>query len=294
MTDKELYILFFDHPLNVRSIDQAELTVRSTRVDDEKIWRLARAIGNAEVSVRASQMMIASGDDVGQAEKDFRWIDSVELSSSNETIYEGRVGSSIYRLEETHDVLRIVSNDRFALKRELQGKGIGKVALALEVEAAHGLGFHSIIADAAGRAGDASYSGYLVWPRLGFDGVLPPDVINGFPSGLLQVLGLLDGEECRVSWFTSSAERWACWQRHGCGFPMELMQIQRNRPVRACWPERGKYVKFVELTKLKPVSRKMLYAAMDARARELRGEIKIQRRPLPEQSPSPKAARPKP
>lgn len=88
----------------------------------------------------------------------------------------------------------------FGLQQEMQGQGIASRSVAMMVEAARERGFTAITT--YGEKGDNSV-GYLVWPRLGFDGDLTDFHKQSLPTNLQgaeTILDLMESEEGRRWW----------------------------------------------------------------------------------------------
>lgn len=98
-----------------------------------------------------------------------------------------RVIRQAERFSEPHLYIR---NSGFALPAPLRRKKLGIRSVAIELfEAARTGAFHCVEVDAIGNSQTLSpadpahqYSGYLVWPQLGFDGPIPQDAIDRHPE----------------------------------------------------------------------------------------------------------------
>lgn len=69
----------------------------------------------------------------------------------------------------------VMENFMFHLSPELRGRGIGTKVIATQVKRAAEVGV-SEIRTFATRHGEREEIGYMVWPRLGFDGPIPPQM----------------------------------------------------------------------------------------------------------------------
>jgi hypothetical protein len=80
---------------------------------------------------------------------------------------------------------RLAMFNEFVFFRPRAPSGVGTRLLALQVRKAISLGIEYIATDAAGGPGSA-FVGYSVWPRLGFDGPIPPAArakLDTLPAG---------------------------------------------------------------------------------------------------------------
>lgn len=197
------------------------ISINGEIVEDIDIWRLASAMDRCHVRVSLSEQMVAMPD--GSVEEISCVLLECECGAAeNEEPYLRRpIERRLFQQDDGTHVLDVVGNDSFILEETWQGRGIGTCALALQVEAAHRLGFSHLIADAAGWSG-SEYSGYAVWPKLGYDGQVPEDVLARFEPDVLTALGLTD-MPLRVSDFMTTPERVAAWEKFGRGFPMKFM-----------------------------------------------------------------------
>jgi len=112
--------------------------------------------------------------------------------------------SGCYRLFHYVDSSRaglvVVKEGAGILRRKMQRKGLGLSIFHRQVENTMALGV-DCIETLAGRRDDEN--GYYTWPRFGFDGRLPAEVIENLPPGLedaVTVLDLMDCEQGRVWW----------------------------------------------------------------------------------------------
>ena len=105
-----------------------------------------------------------------------------------------------------------IKNETLFLKAEAP-RGVGARILAHQVRAAAGLGVSYLAADAAGGPG-TGVVGYLVWPRLGFNGPIPPAArrkLERLPTddplrGATDVLDLVSRRGGRQWWTANGSE----------------------------------------------------------------------------------------
>ncbi|SDA64584.1 MULTISPECIES: GNAT family N-acetyltransferase [unclassified Janthinobacterium] len=113
--------------------------------------------------------------------------------------------------------LSIMENVEFYLRKDYRGQGIGRECFAVEVAAAHDLGFAKILANAASRPKD----GWIVWPKLGYDAVIEQDIYEKIMSRSDAPTSLPPLGVARISdlW---EQNLFALWDEHGTGCIMEF------------------------------------------------------------------------
>ncbi|WP_257386387.1 hypothetical protein [Tahibacter caeni] len=207
------------------------LAINGKFVDDIDVWRLASAMDGCHVRVSLSEQMVVMPD--GSIEEISCVLLECEgaVSEGEEPYLQRPIERRIFQQDDGTHVLDVIGNDSFILEEAWQGRGIGRCALALQVEAAYRLGFSHLIADAVGASG-GEYSGYAVWPKLGYDGQVPEDVLKRFEPGVLADLGLTQ-MPLKVSDFMTTPERVAAWEKFGCGFPMRFMLSSGSKALEA-------------------------------------------------------------
>ena len=108
-----------------------------------------------------------------------------------------------------------IRNAGFALRQEFRRRKLGVRSVAIELfEAARTKQFHAVEVDAIGdyfslapENPASEYSGYLVWPQLGFDGPVPKEAISLHPE-----LSRFSS----VSEVLASTNGLATWLKKGC------------------------------------------------------------------------------
>jgi GNAT superfamily N-acetyltransferase len=117
----------------------------------------------------------------------------------------------------------VLENQQFDVAVGRRGQGIGATILGRQVEQARRLGVVQIEGYAArdDRIGDI---GYLVWPILGFDAILPRDMIERLPKRLSGVRKL--SELVRIP----AGRRW--WIANGDSISVRFDLAPRSRAVR--------------------------------------------------------------
>ncbi len=117
----------------------------------------------------------------------------------------------------------IPENEQIDVVEGRRGRGIGTVLLARQVEQARRLGIVEIQGYAA-RNDTIGDVGYMVWPLLGFDGILPHDILGKLPpalSGASSLSNLIETEEGR---------KW--WLEHGDSIAVSFDLAPHSRAVR--------------------------------------------------------------
>ena len=120
----------------------------------------------------------------------------------------------------------IVKDGFHILLRRMRRKGLGLRIFHRQLENAKALGV-SRIETRAGRSNDEN--GYYTWPRFGFDGPLPEQIVENLPLGLedaRNVLELMGCEKGRLWWkehgetvdvafdLTDGSRSWEAFQRY--------------------------------------------------------------------------------
>lgn len=117
-----------------------------------------------------------------------------------------------YIYEDEDGVHLVLYNALQVLKPEYHGSGLGVMALRQQVRTAQALGFKSIRTEAAGDFFDPDFVGYYTWPRMGFNALVPDDLI--LPPQLADAVDILD--------LMSTQEGRDWWKRNGHTFDAEL------------------------------------------------------------------------
>ena len=114
---------------------------------------------------------------------------------------------SLYRNGEGH---LEIHNNIFTTK--VTRTGFGSEMVGRQMEQASKLGVRFISTDAARSAGPRGYIGYHVWPKMGYDGPIPANVLpalrrSNLPGNLRNAtnVGELHGSKAGTEW----------WEKHG-------------------------------------------------------------------------------
>ena len=123
---------------------------------------------------------------------------------------EGTMVRVIRQTERSEEPFLYIRNAGFALPKELRRKKLGVRSVAIELfEAARTKQFHAVEVDAIGDYHSLSpgnpaseYSGYSVWPQLGFDGPVPKEAVARFPelSEFKSVRAVIEAENGLDTW----------------------------------------------------------------------------------------------
>ena len=101
----------------------------------------------------------------------------------------------------------IIRNLNVFLDDELQGHGLGTEILGRQIESASKAGIKYLRTEAAGSINDESRVGYKVWPKLGYEGFIPRDVLAKLPP---EFAGMTKISELYV---TQAGRDW--WEQNG-------------------------------------------------------------------------------
>lgn len=197
------------------------LSFNGEAIDDLSLLRLACAMDGSTITVRFV-LIDAWVDD------DYQQVSAIELRTDNTVFLDRPIVRNIYRATTGEIVIGIISNDDFVLNSLWQRKGIGTFALALQVRQALALGIKKLVAMVAGSKG-SRYSGYIVWPQLGYDGLIPADIWkNSLPATILEEMGF----DPNVPEYLSELlrrEGLDLWADHGAGYMMHF-DVDEGRP----------------------------------------------------------------
>ena len=175
-----------------------------------RLWELAGAFDGSILQVRK-----------GTIGTDFGKVEALKLKVQHPKLLARPMQRWIYRVDDGSSVLDVIENVEFYLKAEYQGQGIGKASLITEALAANDLKFDRIVAIAAGSPSDRKNVGWRVWPKLGYDTMIPSDILGKMPPDQLLEVGLDPGGEIRISDLIAKG-LYDLWEVHGEGCMMEL------------------------------------------------------------------------
>ena len=102
---------------------------------------------------------------------------------------------------------RVLTNASVSIREEYQGQGLGSAIFDRQVENAIAMGFNEIRTRAGRQDGPGGMIGYKVWPRMGYDAVLPIEITDRLPASLRGAAWLSD--------LMRTAEGRAWWDEHG-------------------------------------------------------------------------------
>lgn len=170
-----------------------------------RLWELAGAFDGSTLTVTiASSVQTAWGE-----------ADAIVLSVTHDILEKPMLREIL--VIPSGEFYLVMHNAQFYLKKEFRQQGIGRACLAVEAAAAHDLEFTKIVANAANRPD----VGWIVWPKLGYDAVIEPDVMKKMhdelvAAGLSTATGSL-----RISDLYDS-NNYQLWEKHGAGCIMEF------------------------------------------------------------------------
>jgi GNAT superfamily N-acetyltransferase len=171
----------------------------------ERLWELAGAFDGSIIDVKVKPKKTAWGP-----------ADAIFLTVRHDAL-ERPMRREILLVPEADLVIRIMHNVEFYLKKAYRQQGIGTIALATEARAAFELGFTKIVANAA----NAPDVGWRVWPKLGYDAVVDPDVFQKMQKELDDLNFSCVQGHLRISHLWDSG-LYFLWEDHGAGCIMEF------------------------------------------------------------------------
>jgi len=176
-----------------------------------KIWELAGAPDNSAIKVKR-QLLLGK-------------IPVIHITVKNPGFFRKPMIRQIISQSTNSEStpILIIENVNFYLKKEFQNQGVARKSLQLEAKAAQCIQIGEIIANVAGSASKPEYTGYKVWPRLGYDAEIADDIMKKIPeehivelkkNGPIKISDLLEnnlykfwedfGEGCMMTFDTSS------------------------------------------------------------------------------------------
>ena len=102
---------------------------------------------------------------------------------------------------------RVLTNASISIREEHQGQGLGSAIFDRQVANAIAMGFDEIRTRAGRQDGPGGMTGYKVWPRMGYDAVLPIEITDRLPASLRGAAWLSD--------LMRTAEGRSWWDEHG-------------------------------------------------------------------------------
>ena len=117
-----------------------------------------------------------------------------------------------------------IMNHGFVIKPQFQRKGIGVRSFAIEAKAAIEIGASRITAVAEGGPHDAVFTGWKVWPKIGYDADLTHIE--------RQAVQHVTGKATTVLDLMQSAEGVAWWEANGNGRIMSFDLTEDSRSMR--------------------------------------------------------------
>ncbi len=120
-----------------------------------------------------------------------------------------------------------VWNAKFVIRPEFRGQDLAVRSIVVQARCAANLGFAYLSTYAAGDISTATainqaeaWSGYYVWPRLGFNAEIPEDVASLLPPELRYATTLID--------LVSTARGAQFWFEHGHGLDLKFDLTDRS------------------------------------------------------------------
>ncbi|HEX5342691.1 MAG TPA: hypothetical protein VFX55_09370 [Duganella sp.] len=200
---------------------------------DEEVIRLSGAPARSTLSIARFDL----DEDEGTG---------IRLTVQNPILLDEPMIRDVIITEKGIVVSHIVRNQIFNLRPEFRGMKLGPRSCAIEISQAKEFDFDFIDVWAVGNAASSkdrqdqfAMSGFAVWPRLGFDGDIPTQVLAKMPPslsqrGLTKVSQLMafkegvefwdvHGDECRLRFDLSDA---TCWKTLNSYLMISNIQVQ--------------------------------------------------------------------
>jgi|GEM_PF-5224997 len=192
------------------------------RLSDECVARLAGAVNGSTVEVTLETKYIVVEGRLESAQ-------AVVLRATNPDVFTNRTERHLYMDENGQATIAVISNENFQLRPKWQRRGIGTYALAFQIKAALEAGISRLVVNAVGSKG-SKYSGYVVWPQLGYDGLIPDDIwTQKLPAEEIAKLGLDPKRPVLISIFLSCGGL-PLWQEYGEGYIMHF-EVDAEKPA---------------------------------------------------------------
>lgn len=177
-----------------------------------RLWQLAGAFDGSILTVKIKKRVRTV----------WGTTDAVVLSVEHE-YFEVAMVREILSVPDQGATISVMHNVEFYLRKEYQGQGIGAHCLAYEAMAAFQLEFSKIVANAANHPD----VGWKVWPRLGYDAIVDPDILQKMQDELTQrgVVSSPGGLRISDLWDQGHFD---LWEKYGTGCMMEFDVSSRH------------------------------------------------------------------
>jgi GNAT superfamily N-acetyltransferase len=198
---------------------KASVQAAPGQTEDQIVAVMRSILGRPRATLRDAASLAGAPDDalvvVGMIPRHGRR--AIQIRAANES------ASLRILLYQRFDWKPILENEQIDVVEGRRGRGTGTALLGRQVEQARRLGIAEIQGYAArnDRIGDV---GYLVWPLLGFEGILPRDILDRLPSSLSGARKLSD------LFRTVEGRQW--WRENGDSIPVVFDLGPRSRAVR--------------------------------------------------------------
>lgn len=181
--------------VSVRRKSSTPVVVRGEALSDLDLWRLAGALDGTYLDVEEPRARGGGTTEWfldGVNLRPSEWQPSGVLAATRNGPY-GSVSHRRLDVSDNGNGNAVLHNRGYYLRDALQGQGIAWAALCLQVEVAHRVGVARIEVhlEANARGALTNRIGRLQWPKLGFDGPVPAEV--------LQALGTAQRARLRLS-----------------------------------------------------------------------------------------------
>jgi len=201
------------------------ITVLNQDISDLDVARLAGAMAGSVV--RVSSDTIITKDSEGTSLID---VPTIKLVVENEAYLEKPMERHILE-QDTGGALAILDNSLFKLNGVSQGKNIAAQSVAYQIHTAKRLGFSCIQTVAAGRPG-SMLTGWKVWPRMGYDGVVDEGILAKLPISERMKLPPEAAVPITVQRLLDACGR-ELWEQYGEAMPMSIDLKKLNHRARS-------------------------------------------------------------
>ena len=131
----------------------------------------------------------------------------------------------LYAVQNGSETSLRVLNFKVGVQGQQMGRGVSTLALGRQLATALRLGVDVVDVIAVG-GGSSTATGYSVWPRLGYGGVVPAAIWAALPPPDLQALGYDPAVPVDIRVLCSTQAGWQLWAQHGRGFNMRFSLSQ--------------------------------------------------------------------
>lgn len=204
------------------SDDCEGIAVLNQDLSDLEVARLSGAMAGSLVRVGTDSLLVS-----GEDEKTIIEVPTIKLMVENTKYLASPMERHI--IESNTDgslAVLVLDNSLFKLSESARGKKIAACSVAYQIHEAKKLGFTKIQTFAAGRPG-SEYTGWKVWPKMGYDGVVDEQILGKIPPDHLARLKAGGNEPITVQRILDVCGI-SLWEQCGEAMPMFIDLINLN------------------------------------------------------------------